>query len=189
MHCQFCNSELLDKDRFSTSFKCGTTNYIDAPSTRSNQCFNNQIELLKKANSILSQENDSLSDRLQDHLARKIELEFPKENQSIPDLIRIAHKTALEHGWWNDMRSPLECMALIHSEVSEAVEEIRKPKCAINENWYQADGKPEGVGMELADAVIRIFDFCGYHKINLEGCLIGKMKFNETRPWKHGKLK
>lgn len=40
---------------------------------------------------------------------------------------------------------------------------------------------------ELADAVIRIADMCGYLGIDLEKHIELKMKYNESRPYKHGK--
>lgn len=47
--------------------------------------------------------------------------------------------------------------------------------------------KPEGVAVELADAVIRIADLCGYLGIDLDTVISEKMAYNETRPFKHGK--
>lgn len=47
--------------------------------------------------------------------------------------------------------------------------------------------KPEGVAVELADAVIRIADLCGHLGIDLEAAIALKMDYNETRPFKHGK--
>lgn len=105
---------------------------------------------------------------------------------NIKELVQESHQMAVEKGWWQNPRTPGECIALMHSELSEALEEIRKPQCAINQNWYQPDGKPEGVGAELADTVIRIADFCGHHGIDLESIIIEKMEYNRKRPFRHG---
>ena len=43
------------------------------------------------------------------------------------------------------------------------------------------------VAVELADAVIRIADLCGYLGIDLDTVISEKMAYNETRPFKHGK--
>lgn len=88
------------------------------------------------------------------------------------------HENAVAHGWWEESRSFGEICALIHSELSEALEEYRdgKPDVYIvgehgitpitPETW---DGeKPEGIAVELADAVIRILDYMG--KEGLEYC-------------------
>ena len=49
------------------------------------------------------------------------------------------------------------------------------------------DGKkPEGIPIELADVLIRVFDFCGKHGIDLEAAVLEKMAFNRTRPVRHG---
>ena len=53
---------------------------------------------------------------------------------------------------------------------------------------YYEDGKKLcGIPSELADVVIRIFDFCGGNDIDLEKVILEKMEYNETRPYKHGK--
>jgi len=69
-----------------------------------------------------------------------------------------------------------ELIALMHSELSEALEELRKPNC-----------KMKLVGEELADCVIRILDFCGGRNIDLQALLEKKIRKNKKRPYKHGK--
>ena len=88
------------------------------------------------------------------------------------------HENAVAHGWWEESRSFGEICALIHSELSEALEEYRdgKPDVYIigehgitpikPEEWKGE--KPEGIAVELADAVIRILDYMG--KERLEYC-------------------
>ena len=95
-------------------------------------------------------------------------------------------------------------IALIHSELSEALEEMRagnevRPGTPAPMICYSGGGyvateptkyckKPEGVAIELVDAVIRIADLCGHMGIDLESAIALKMKYNEGRPFKHGKL-
>ena len=67
-----------------------------------------------------------------------------------------------------------EMIALMHSELSEALEDLR-------------NGNDKHVGEELADCVIRIMDYCGGRDIDLEKILEKKIKKNKRRPYKHGK--
>lgn len=41
---------------------------------------------------------------------------------------------------------------------------------------------------ELADVIIRLLDLCKYMKIDIEKHIELKMKYNESRPYKHGKI-
>lgn len=104
----------------------------------------------------------------------------------IPELIKEAHECAEAHGFWENPPELGTALALIHGEISEALEEARsghEPTVV----YYREDGKPEGVPVELADTVIRIFDLCGYYGIDLEAAILEKMRFNWVRPRKHGK--
>jgi NTP pyrophosphatase (non-canonical NTP hydrolase) len=47
--------------------------------------------------------------------------------------------------------------------------------------------KPEGWATELADCIIRIMDVCEFYNVDLEKILVEKMRYNETRPYRHGK--
>lgn len=93
------------------------------------------------------------------------------------------HELAKAKGFWTNPRDPLASLMLVVSELSEAAEELR----AGSPEFYLQDGKPEGVGVELADAVLRILDFCGYYGIDLEKAINVKHAFNLTRPHMHGK--
>ena len=95
------------------------------------------------------------------------------------------HQLAVEKGWWDKERPFPEIVALIHSELSEALEEYRKgyPPQGI---YFGEDGKPEGIPIELADAIIRIFDYCGFAGIDIEKALTMKHDYNLSRPYRHG---
>lgn len=56
---------------------------------------------------------------------------------TINEFAAEVHKNAVEHGWWEGERTFPEIVALIHSEVSEALEEYR-------------DGKPQQAGFKVS---------------------------------------
>lgn len=110
---------------------------------------------------------------------------------------RTAHRIAKDHGWWDpvdvDLREPTvrangegnrnigELLALVHSEVSEALEEYRNGTL-LTEYRLSEKGKPEGFSVELADIVIRVFDLCEHLGIDLCAVVAAKMIYNESRP-------
>lgn len=105
---------------------------------------------------------------------------------SINELTKLAYQAAYDKGFWQNPRTNLECYALIHSEISEAVEEARTDRPAMY--VATATNKPEGQLIELADAVIRIADLCGRHGWNLEQAIKLKMIYNKDRAFMHGKM-
>ena len=93
---------------------------------------------------------------------------------------QVAEAMAIKGFWQSDNTG--EKIALMHSELSEALEADRKD--------IEADDKvPEfsGLEAELADTVIRILDFAGHHELRLGEAIIAKTLYNLTRPPKHGK--
>jgi len=120
---------------------------------------------------------------------KKMMEQVSKDSMSIPamffksfeEIQKEIHKTAIEKGWWDADRNDGELIALIHSELSEALEALREgnPPC-------EKTGHFSSVTVELADAVIRIMDFAEARGYCIAGAIIAKMNFNRTRERMHG---
>lgn len=96
--------------------------------------------------------------------------------------IELANGTANDAGWYRNPHTgePIarnfgEVVALMHSELSEALEAHRKN--------LMDDKLPHRSGMEveLADCVIRIFDTAAALGLDVAGALIEKNRFNRDR--------
>lgn len=93
------------------------------------------------------------------------------------------HSRAIEAGWHHDLKTnepkPInvgEKLMLIVSEIGEAMEGDRKN--------LMDDKLPHRkmIEVELADAVIRIFDTSGLLGLNVTEAILEKMAYNTVRP-------
>lgn len=109
---------------------------------------------------------------------------------TINELVKESHDRAKRKGWYDGEsadRNVPEMLALIHSEISEALEAYREGSMLVYRHHGElGEFKPDGFPIELADAVIRIADLCGYLGIDLEKAIRIKSDFNETREHRHG---
>lgn len=92
-----------------------------------------------------------------------------------------AFNIAKAHGWHDEDRNDGEMIALMHSELSEALQALR--------NGNPLDKHCPGFSaleVELADVVIRIMDYSHMRSLDLSGAILAKMQYNKQRPHKHG---
>jgi NTP pyrophosphatase (non-canonical NTP hydrolase) len=106
-----------------------------------------------------------------------------------PDLLEEIEMLLVDKGWRDPeaeadrtgLAFPAH-IAMLHSEVSEALEEWRVAR------WSETreDGKPIGVGPEFADVLIRLIDTANLYDIDLDYEIRRVMSYNWTREYRHG---
>lgn len=101
---------------------------------------------------------------------------------AINELSKEIHENNVKAGWWTDLKTGLkkdrnvgELLCLVHSEISEAMEGHRKN--------LMDDKLPHRkmFEVELADALIRIFDIAGAHGLDLGNAIAEKRSYNSVR--------
>lgn len=98
-------------------------------------------------------------------------------NKTINDLCSDAFEIAKQNGWHDEKREFGTLIALMHSELSEALEAYRKDSEDVM--W-------SNITEELADVCIRIFNACGEYNLDLATAIESKMEKNKARGYKYG---
>ena len=121
-----------------------------------------------------------------------MKIDKPTVKAAADSLVYFCHGQARENGWWTELvtgrdmtskgypkinpsKNVGELLCLVHSEVSEAMEGHRK---GLMDDHLPARPMLE---VELADAVIRIFDMAGGLGLDLAGAIGDKLEYNGQR--------
>lgn len=98
------------------------------------------------------------------------------------DISKLCHQVAVDAGWWHDLntgapieRDRLQLLMLVVTEIAEAAEGERK---GINDDKLPHRKMAE---VELADTVIRIFDYAEAFGYNIRQALLEKLVYNVNR--------
>jgi hypothetical protein len=117
---------------------------------------------------------------------------MPRDVETLTSLLREIRELNIDKGWRNKFGSTSSApddgpwfaayIALAHSELSEALDAYR------DKDWSstRADGKPIGVGPELADSLIRLLDMIDIWGIDIRHELARVLDYGWTRPYQHG---
>lgn len=102
--------------------------------------------------------------------------------EGIMAAMQLAHQTATDAGWYRDpqtgeavSRNFGEVVALMHSELSEALEADRKR--LMDDKLPHRDGRE----VEFADLIIRVLDTAAALGLDVAGAVIEKNRYNRTR--------
>ena len=113
----------------------------------------------------------------------------------------LVHQAAVDKGFYDRPVEVGTLLMLINSELCEALEADRKKIKLSSLKLFDLEtntfGKDpvyafelhvkDGFEDEIADAIIRLLDLCGYREINIQRHIAEKLKYNLSRAYKHGK--
>lgn len=116
-----------------------------------------------------------------------------ESSDTIGKLAAEIHSDACNKGFYDNQREVGTLLMLVVSELSEALEADRAGRHAPNPAVMSGDSEDFATRVkdtfedEIADAIIRLLDLCGYFGIDIDWHVRAKMEYNRERPIRHGK--
>jgi NTP pyrophosphatase (non-canonical NTP hydrolase) len=126
--------------------------------------------------------------------------------ENLTEFSKDIHQGNVKRGFYDDPKEIGTVLMLIVTELAEAMESYRGGNRLGSERlssmeWDSAldqEFSREDINQfkavvkdtfedEIADTIIRLFDLCGFLNIDIHKHIILKLKYNSTRPYKHGK--
>lgn len=126
-----------------------------------------------------------MNNRMIKRMLSQIQMNNLVTDYGLDALSAVLHETAIEKGFWEGTISYDKVgnkLALVHSEVTEVLEAIRKNKGS------------EQIVEEMVDILIRTLDLyasmrnAGFVEHSMDEVLFNKMEKNKVRPVLHGNL-
>ena len=138
---------------------------------------NEQIKTYKRESEVFEASHKLNGANLQHYSCIRHDRNY-SQDWGIRDLSFVCHRQASLAGWWSNpmtVETVPRCLMLVVSEIAEAMEGDRKD--------LMDDHLPDRkmIEVELADAVIRIFDLAEMLDLDVPGAMIEKLLYNQNR--------
>ena len=82
--------------------------------------------------------------------------------------------------WYVCNKIPGESLPCLPKDGTDCKMPVHEGKCVYR------SAKPEGIAVEMVDCIIRILDYLSKIGVDIDGIMERKMKYNESRPYRHG---
>lgn len=119
---------------------------------------------------------------------------------NLTELSKVHHEQMKRSGFYNEPPDFCKQIALLHSEVSEALQADRISRTCTNEfaaHFAEHNDKPfkviyeaqikDTLPQELAGIILRTLDIAASRKIDIQKFIDLEMRYNKLRDKKHGK--
>lgn len=110
-----------------------------------------------------------------------LSFEYERVCDVFKHLARRAREIAISKGWEDELRTFGDKIALMHTELSEAVEAYRHSN-PMSEHIPDFTSIEE----EMADVIIRVLHYSSEADLRIGAAILAKLDYNASRPHRHG---